>query len=81
MGSVISVCNLKGGAGKSTIAVNLACAIHDLTGARCTLVDADRQGTSDAWAAQGKLPVRVLKKCSRRPSRKIAIRACCGSFR
>ena len=62
MGSVISVCNLKGGAGKSTIAVNLACAIHDLTEERCTLVDADRQGTSDAWAAQGKLPVRVLKK-------------------
>ncbi len=62
MGSVISVCNLKGGAGKSTIAVNLACAIHDLTEERCTLVDADRQGTSDAWASQGKLPVRVLKK-------------------
>ena len=62
MGSVISVCNLKGGAGKSTIAVNLACAIHDLTGERCTLVDADRQGTSDTWAARGKLPVRVLKK-------------------
>ena len=61
MGSVISVCNLKGGAGKSTIAVNLACAIHDLTGERCTLIDADRQGTSHAWAAQGKLPVRVLK--------------------
>ena len=62
MGSVISVCNLKGGAGKSTIAVNLACAIHDLTGERCTLVDADRQGTSDAWAASGKLPIRVIKK-------------------
>ncbi len=62
MGSVISVSNLKGGAGKSTIAVNLACAIHDLTGERCTLVDADRQGTSDFWAASGKLPVRVLKK-------------------
>ena len=61
MGSVISVCNLKGGAGKSTIAVNLACAIHDLTGEHCTLVDADRQGTSDAWAAKGKLPVRVIK--------------------
>jgi len=41
--------------------VNLACAIHDLTGEHCTLVDADRQGTSDAWAAKGKLPVRVIK--------------------
>jgi chromosome partitioning protein len=62
MGSVVSVCNLKGGAGKSTIAVNLTCAIHDLTGEPCTLVDADRQGTSDSWAAGGRLPVRVLKK-------------------
>ncbi len=62
MASVISVCNLKGGAGKSTIAVNLACAIHALTGERCILIDADRQGTAEAWATKGKLPVRVLKR-------------------
>ena len=61
-GAVISVCNLKGGSGKSTIAVNLACALQDRVNQECRLVDADRQGTVNAWAAKGELPVRVVSR-------------------
>ncbi len=61
-GAVISVCNLKGGSGKSTIAVNLACALQDRVNLECRLVDADRQGSVKAWAAKGELPVRVVSK-------------------
>jgi chromosome partitioning protein len=60
MASVISVCNLKGGAGKSTVAVNLACQISQSTGELCLLVDADRQGTARAWGQSGKLPVPIV---------------------
>ncbi len=61
MKAIISVCNLKGGAGKSTLSVNLACALREKLGADCRLVDADRQGTAKAWAAKGNLPVPVVK--------------------
>ena len=60
MNPIISVCNLKGGAGKSTIAVNLACALHERRSIDCRLVDADRQGTAMAWAAKGQLPIPVV---------------------
>jgi chromosome partitioning protein len=58
MGKVIAVGNLKGGTGKSTIAVNLACALRaaDRT---VVLVDADPQGTATDWQAGGKLPALV----------------------
>jgi chromosome partitioning protein len=58
MGKLIAVGNLKGGTGKSTIAVNLACA---LVGAdrSVALVDADPQGTATDWHAGGGLPVLV----------------------
>ena len=59
---IISVCNLKGGAGKSTIAVNLACAIRAVTGLDCILVDADRQATALAWAENGELGIRVTSR-------------------
>lgn len=59
---IISVCNLKGGAGKSTIAVNLACAIRAMTGLDCILVDADRQATALAWAENGELGIRVTSR-------------------
>ena len=50
MGSLIAVGNLKGGTGKSTIAVNLACALAD-GGGSVVLVDADAQGTAVDWHA------------------------------
>ncbi len=56
MGSLIAVGNLKGGTGKSTIAVNLACALAE-AGHRTMLVDADGQGTSSRWHQRGKLPI------------------------
>uniref|UniRef100_D5X776 Cobyrinic acid ac-diamide synthase n=1 Tax=Thiomonas intermedia (strain K12) TaxID=75379 RepID=D5X776_THIK1 len=45
---IIALLNEKGGTGKSTIATNLASALH-LRGRRVFLVDADPQGTSRDW--------------------------------
>jgi chromosome partitioning protein len=58
MGNLIAVGNLKGGTGKSTIAVNLACALA-ADGATVVLVDADAQGTVTDWHAGERLPVPV----------------------
>ena len=54
--AVIAVLNLKGGCGKSTIAVNLACelAAH---GDAVLLIDNDAQGTARHWWTTGKLPI------------------------
>ena len=49
---LIIVCNLKGGTGKSTVAVNLAGAMGGY------ILDADSQGTTSAWLAKGRLPVK-----------------------
>src|SRR3954470_24102520 len=56
---LVAVCNLKGGTGKSTLSVNLACALSE-GGAAVALVDNDEQGSSSLWAGSGKLPVRCL---------------------
>ena len=47
----IGFCNLKGGAGKTTLAINVATALHR-GGTRVLLVDADPQGSATAWAAR-----------------------------
>jgi len=56
MAQIIAVANLKGGVGKSTIAVNLACGLA-VNGSSAVIVDADTQGTSSFWESQGGLPV------------------------
>jgi chromosome partitioning protein len=48
---IIAVGNLKGGTGKSTVAVNLACRLAESQAV--TLVDADPQGTAAAWLKGG----------------------------
>lgn len=55
---IITVANLKGGVGKSNIAVNLAC---ELGGGerRVALVDADPQGTSSHWMSRGRYPAQI----------------------
>jgi chromosome partitioning protein len=48
---VIGVSGLKGGIGKSTVALNLASALHR-DGKRVLIVDVDPQGTCRTWAAR-----------------------------
>jgi chromosome partitioning protein len=49
---VITVANLKGGAGKSTVTVTIACAFHR-DGVKTLIVDADSQGSLRTWAGAG----------------------------
>ncbi len=53
---ILSVVSLKGGTGKSTLAVNLACALG-LEPRTVHLIDADAQGTATAYADAGDLPI------------------------
>lgn len=53
---MIAVVNLKGGCGKSTIAVNLACEFAT-SGESVLLIDNDSQGTASHWLTHGHLPI------------------------
>ncbi len=55
---VIAVGNLKGGTGKSTIAVNLACALA-ATGHASVVIDADPQLTATQWMRRRALPAKL----------------------
>jgi chromosome partitioning protein len=58
MGQIIASGNLKGGTGKTTIAVNLACALA-VHGLEVILLDVDPQASACEWAQSGLLPIRV----------------------
>ena len=73
MGHIIASGNLKGGTGKTTIAVKLACALA-ARGLEVVLLDVDPQGSACEWAQSGLLPVRV-----RRPRRSTS-RAAAGGW-
>ena len=60
---IIAVGNLKGGTGKSTVAVNLACCLAERQAV--ALVDADPQGTAAAWLRHG--AAKVVLHASRIP--------------
>ena len=51
-GKIIAVGNLKGGTGKTTIAVNLCGALANGAGHPVALVDADQQASASAWLSQ-----------------------------
>ena len=48
--AIISIINQKGGVGKTTIAINIADYLSRV-GNNVLLVDADKQGSSNAWAS------------------------------
>jgi chromosome partitioning protein len=57
---IVSVLNPKGGSGKTTLATNLACGIHE-RGLRVLLVDSDIQGSARDWhAARDDNPIPLI---------------------
>lgn len=60
-GKVIAIGNLKGGVGKSTLAVNVACALAT-RGLQTVLIDTDPQQTSASWTRGRRLPCPVLSR-------------------
>lgn len=53
-GKVIGIGNLKGGVGKSTLAINLGCALAE-RGMRVLVIDTDPQQTSTLWTRRSRL--------------------------
>ncbi len=57
---IITVANMKGGTGKSTLVANLACIMHEALDASVVILDLDAQETSRSWMEMGKLPIKAM---------------------
>jgi chromosome partitioning protein len=57
---VIGVCNLKGGAGKTTTAVHIGACYH-AQGKRVAVLDADKQATALNWQETANFPFKVYE--------------------
>jgi chromosome partitioning protein len=58
MGRIIASGNIKGGTGKSTVALNAGCALA-ARGWRAVVIDIDPQGSAMAWSRLGHAPIEV----------------------
>lgn len=58
MGRIIASGNIKGGTGKSTVALNAGCAFA-ARGWRAVVIDIDPQGSATAWSRLGHAPIEV----------------------
>ena len=57
---IIGITNLKGGVGKSTLAVHLAAWLHE-HGHRVTLADCDMQQSSSQWLREAEPGVKAVR--------------------
>ena len=62
MKNIIAITNRKGGVGKTTVAVNLACALTSNFKLNCVLIDADPIGSSSLWIEDAVIPRLKLKR-------------------
>jgi chromosome partitioning protein len=61
MGRIIASSNIKGGTGKTTVAVNAGCGLA-ARGKRTVVIDIDPQGSATVWARLGKAPIEVASE-------------------